>query len=462
MQPSLLTRKISYSSTPAGLHSKKVERFVQTIKRRRDATLAALTYILPSSLEAESFLSTIRLCNSLPTVNTDLITPYQAFTQTKPIIPSHSFGTIGIFYHPRDDDNAMRGELGIFLSHGYHMRYIKAYLPHRLKVYSMRKMIPLKYQFTPQSWQYTQNHRSGILNQDISHPVSEDTQKILSNPTVSDPNVPFPTIDIIDAPTQDKNPPAYEIQDQNVPTHKFEAKSIRNGGEIMHEVTQKTRNFPEYNQEGAQPIDHRFNQEGDHHTLSSPIDIINANPVQQSRSVTEPHGQLTLAQNDPKTLPIPSPSKKSNINLPMIPSITTRSGRLVKPAQRLSIAAMPIEYQIYATSLKRLMQMEDRKAQVKSSIMEEIDNLMAPGIMEATSRTKIEQQHIKGIIKLWMFHKEKYDSKGKFIKDKCRIVTLSQHRDTSMIGQTYSPTVNPISFFVTLAITAKQPKYILS
>jgi hypothetical protein len=146
----------------------------------------------------------------------------------------------------------------------------------------------------------------------------------------------------------------------------------------------------------------------------------------------------------------------------MIPIITTRSGRLVKPAQRLSLAAMPIEYQVYATSLKRLMQMEDRKAQVKASILEEIDNLMAPGIMEATSRMKIQQEHIKGIIKLWMFHKEKYDSKGKFIKDKCRIVTLSQHRDTSMIGQTYSPTVNPISFFVTLAITAKQPKYILS
>jgi hypothetical protein len=108
------------------------------------------------------------------------------------------------------------------------------------------------------------------------------------------------------------------------------------------------------------------------------------------------------------------------------------------------------------------MQLEDRKDKVKASIFEEIDNLMSPGIMEPVLRKNIKQHNIKDVIKLWMFHKEKYDSKGNFIKDKCRIVTLSQFRDTTMIGETYSPTVNPISFFVVLAITAKDPRYVLS
>jgi len=50
-----------------------------------------------------------------------------------------------------------------------------------------------------------------------------------------------------------------------------------------------------------------------------------------------------------------------------------------------------------------------------------------------------------------------------FIKDKCRIVTLPQVRDTSTIGQTYSPTVNPISFIILLLVKAATlPQYSIS
>ena len=65
-------------------------------------------------------------------------------------------------------------------------------------------------------------------------------------------------------------------------------------------------------------------------------------------------------------------------------------------------------------------------------------------------------------INLWLFHKEKFDSDGKFIKGKYRIVTLSQVRDTSKIGHTDSPTVNPISLFMVLAKAATLPKCSIS
>jgi hypothetical protein len=106
-----------------------------------------------------------------------------------------------------------------------------------------------------------------------------------------------------------------------------------------------------------------------------------------------------------------------------VPPQVTRSGRTVKPIPRLMFEPQSMETQVYATSLKRLRAMEDRKLKVKASIFEEIDNLMSPGIMESVLRKDTKQEHAKDIIRLWMFYKEKYDSNGIFLKDKCRIVT---------------------------------------
>ena len=82
--------------------------------------------------------------------------------------------------------------------------------------------------------------------------------------------------------------------------------------------------------------------------------------------------------------------------------------------------------------------------------------------MEATTINLIDPMNRKDIINPWLFHKEKKDSNGTFLKDKCRIVTLSQVRSLSTIGDTYSPTVNPISLFILLAKAATLPYYSIS
>ena len=87
---------------------------------------------------------------------------------------------------------------------------------------------------------------------------------------------------------------------------------------------------------------------------------------------------------------------------------------------------------------------------------------MAPGVLEETTIDLIAPVHRKDIINLWLFHKEKKDPNGAFLKDKCRIMTLSQVRDLSTIGDTYSPTVNPISLFILLAKAATLPHYSIS
>jgi hypothetical protein len=149
MENQLRTRKISISTTPAGLHEKKSERSIQTIKRKLAATKAALSYVLPSILETEAYVSVIRLCNIIPTTNTGTRTPYEIFTKEKPKIPAYSFGTLAVAHHPRSEDKSIRAEIGIFISHGYNLRYLKFWIPTRLQMYSMRSMIPLKNQVTP-------------------------------------------------------------------------------------------------------------------------------------------------------------------------------------------------------------------------------------------------------------------------------------------------------------------------
>ena len=67
MEHQLRSRKISLAMTPADLHEKKAERTIQTIKRRLGATKAALSYVLSSILEAEAYITVIRLSNVIPT-----------------------------------------------------------------------------------------------------------------------------------------------------------------------------------------------------------------------------------------------------------------------------------------------------------------------------------------------------------------------------------------------------------
>ena len=76
--------------------------------------------------------------------------------------------------------------------------------------------------------------------------------------------------------------------------------------------------------------------------------------------------------------------------------------------------------------MKKLLLIEDQKDAIRASITQEINNLMSPVPIHL-----IRPEHHPDIINQWLFHKEKLDSDGNFIKDKCRIVTLSQVRDTS-------------------------------
>ena len=91
----------------------------------------------------------------------------------------------------------------------------------------------------------------------------------------------------------------------------------------------------------------------------------------------------------------------------------TRFGRIVRPVQKyVNTTVLPTK--AHATNFKKLLQLEHRKEAIQKAIGEEIDNLMAPGVMEATTINVIDPIHRKDIINLWLFHNEKKDSNRAF------------------------------------------------
>jgi hypothetical protein len=473
METHLRQRKISLSTTPAGLHEKKAERTIQTVKRRLAATKAGLSYVLPSILEAEAYVTLIRLSNIIPTVNTNARTPYELFHREKPKVPAYAFGTIALCYHPRSEDKTIRAEIGIFLSHGYNLRYLKVWIPHRHQMYSMRALKPLKHQVTPPSWNYPQN-KHGTSPVPGGHSMDIQLSALPKPPSLS--SLP------VDSPI-----------DNNQHILRSPGLSTSASGAIAPQLSKPRPSFPASNREGASHGVPSINQEGEIISRTPLAQLSNLPSAPQQQPVIEP--RLHVSRNDDNadtTMPQPywdtpltnhgptegyedSSSIPNSDTVPFMKTVNdthnsqsvdnhtqvvTRSGRTIVPVTKYGYHAEHTE--ALATNLKKLLQLEDRKEAITQAINEEIDNLMGPGVMEAAPINTIRPEHRRDIINLWLFHKEKRDSNGVFLKDKCRIVTLSQVRDTSKIGDTYSPTVNPISLFILLAKVATMAHYSIS
>ena len=78
---------IQVTATPAGLHKKRIERHIQTIKDRRRAMLAGLPYDLPYLLECESYMDAITWINRVPNSQLGPTTPHQLVTGQKSFLP---------------------------------------------------------------------------------------------------------------------------------------------------------------------------------------------------------------------------------------------------------------------------------------------------------------------------------------------------------------------------------------
>jgi hypothetical protein len=320
----LASNLITSSLTPAGLHEKKIERTIQTIRAKVRSIRAHLPYVLPKQLDAEIYLAAISFFNITPTKNTGPQTPFQLFHGVKPKIPLHPFGTIGLGYFKRATDPDLRGEVCIFLGHGEDLRYVRVYLPTAARIYSTRKFVALPHQLPPSSWQLLPNPHVAVTPTVSAAPVEPPTTiptTIPTLPTLAPDLAPLPTLPT-PAPVSTPMPtftPAMPHQlptadPSAVPTAEPTVGPMRDqAGDVFVQPTEVITHPPT----GSQ------HQEGD--TTAT---------VQPLASITQGIGPTRPSATQP--------TRKPRIKSSSTPSqpTTTRSGRTIQKPSRFSYVTM--------------------------------------------------------------------------------------------------------------------------
>eukprot|EP01039_Chlorochromonas_danica_P011367 gene11368-12697_t len=446
---------IKLSHTPAGLHEKRVERAIQTIKNRRRAILAGLPYELPQELEAESLLQTISLINQNTNINTTPLTPYQIVIGIKPIIPSFYFGQVGLFQGRRQDSPDMRAEWGIFVGYGSGTRNFRAYIPHRHGIFSKRKFIP--HPTVPAEW----NFRPRIRGPD-PRITSRNT---LSSTPPPPPAEPPPTLTLPNEPlgtTALRLPPPtiVDLQQMDSNGHIPPRKPMP---PPPHHQPERIISSPTQNQEGEQRIIHRAP------TLDREGESTN-NPVMRllrSRSIAQ-GGTVNVEQEpvNPRPPAEPPPQQRQQVITPTLPSgrprreatkhVGWRDGRYDVNYSHVSsyINEMDIVEQVYRVSMRAAFKMKDRIKDINQAAEEEIRNILKNKVASPINKESIPRNQWKEIVPSHMFFKFKYKADGSFDKVKARLVANGnlQHPDTIM--DTYAPTVSPISVLTILNLAA--------
>jgi hypothetical protein len=182
---------------------------------------------------------------------------------------------------------------------------------------------------------------------------------------------------------------------------------------------------------------HRFNRSRD--TL--------ANNVENVRS-TRSKGNWKDGTNGAKDTEFWSGKQKFKAKLCLINDIKNPHG----PFRILAMKA----------SIRTALKNKERRDSIIKSIEAEIDNLEQPGVLTPTRFKNIPHEYRKHIIGVYMFHKEKFKADGTFDKDKMRLVLLSNLRDPDTIGDSFSPTVNPISVMTQLNLAAANKGTVIS
>eukprot|EP01033_Poteriospumella_lacustris_P017855 gene17856-12799_t len=175
VKPYLAGRGVHLTHTPADLHENRIERKIQTLKSRRRAVLAGLSFQLPLELEAESYMYTAWTMNQTSSRTSTPATPYQLVVGKKPFCPPFHFGQVGLFQTRRKDSPDMRAEWGIFLGYGDGPGSLRAYVPNRRCVYSRRFFVPLP--SVPVEWNFPKRIRPPDQASELPPTATSDQQR---------------------------------------------------------------------------------------------------------------------------------------------------------------------------------------------------------------------------------------------------------------------------------------------
>jgi hypothetical protein len=138
----------------------------------------------------------------------------------------------------------------------------------------------------------------------------------------------------------------------------------------------------------------------------------------------------------------------------MKPLIITRSGRTVKPVERLTYTAdmqNSMEKYMFKVSIKEALA-SSHNQQAWDSIKGEIEYMIKYKVLKPIKFDLIPREDLSNIIPAFMFLKHKYFADGTFDKIKARLVAGGHKQTEDTYDQTTSPTINPITVMILLNI----------
>lgn len=508
---------------PAGLHEKSAEAGIRRLKEAKAAVLSSLSYVLPDTLEAELYSDVVNWRNRVPHSSLNRYTcPHHEFSGEKSQIPNFTFGQFGLFYNKKKELD-QRSEWGLFIGYGDSGNYLRCYNPLTNTITSKRKFVPQH--VYPTAWNLQPRLRTKSLRQlpllpaSFSPPIHKHTGNIhvqsnrplvpVNNSTTTQEggNVSH------SAPTsvqlQSTSSPISSASNSNsnsdndvrlpsaIASHQEGGvnTAISSSGDSLSQEG-GSRNVPSTSSSG----DSLSQEGGSRNVTSTSVSnssipesrsgsvtqasniVSNSGPVNTKKSTPAPPSDRVLRSQRGSWKDGPAKSKRSEAyfletikeaartfnvtslkaSLDPCRTILSKSEHEAQHNNNFFEEWKDIEVKAMKVSLKNLLKYSDRKASIMKAIFDEIDNFEAPGVTKPIKFKNIPQDYKQFIIGTYMFHKEKFKADGSFDKDKCRLVILSNQRDPDTIGESFSPTVNPVSTLTQLNLAAVEPGTLIS
>jgi len=425
---------IKLTSTPANFHEKRAERYIQTLKSRVRAVKASLTYVLPSQLDCEAYLYCIKSMNLTPNKVSYPLTPHQIVTNSRAFLPRYYFGQTGVFHFKRKDSPDIRSEWGLFLGYGDSSNYLRAYIPTRKLVYSRRtfkpnEKFPLEWNFKPR--------------------IASENQKSPVIPVTIPMEAPTTTI-----------PSALNQEGESI-------KLIPSQTTLSHRINQQKESQAPYTKPPEpiiteKNIDDNINSEDESHKQPE-------TPLNDSSVVDLPPNNIIPMLNTKKSYAdIVKDNSSSSPQIQQQPVDTTV--RPKREAAKRNHLDGPVKFRgmfsdagvVYRMSLQKALKQKDRLGATLNAIDLEIENMENGNVMPPIHFKDIPTEKRSQIIDLFMFLKDKFKANGDFDKTKARLVAQGNTQDIETVGDTNSPTVNPITVMTMLNYIATNPSYIVS
>ena len=473
-------RGIELTNTPAGLHERRAERSIQTLKKRRDAILASLEYELPPQLEAEALEAASIAMNSSSCTASAPYTPFHLVTGRKPLIPQFHFGQVGIF----KGVNNLPNEWGIFIGYGDAPGSLLGYFPTRRGIQSRRKFHP--HPVVPKDWGFKPRIRNkyGETKRltDVNQPLNTVPPRAEDLPLPNPDDLPQLHIGVDTARLPAPDAPGVQVPVVAAPDR------LRPEPLAQPVAPPPPPPLPGLSNPKGAPMPRRVVPPPPAVAVPTPRESA---PATDAPAVVAPElpqpAAVQPALPPPEPPPETRPRRAATQHKGWVHGRHERYGTLSSHAYQVDDPPLNTRVQLgnffayygdfktasqltgrdytvedilscraYRVSLNAALKMKDRQSDILRSIHDEIHNLMKNKVVKPVHPRDITREIHKNTLPSHMFLKFKYKANGEYDKTKARFVAGGNHQDREAIGDTYAPTVNPISVKTHLQVTVSE------